>query len=144
MPTTVKNLNRLNRKVRKLPQAAIDSIRVAMAQGANEIVAMAKRFAPVDTGTLRDSIGWTWGFDIPEGATALGSFRYRRSRNEQLQLTIYAGSKEAYYARWKEFGTVVHKAHPFFFPAYRAQKKLVKSRIRKAARLAAKKVAGVI
>lgn len=140
MATKIKNLNRLNKKFIRLSQGAIDAIRPAMAAGADDIVAMAKRFAPVDTGALRDSIGWTWGTEIPEGSTALGSVK--NSRNPQLIITIYAGSKEVYYVKWKEFGTVTQKAHPFFFPAYRAQRKSVKSKIRRAITKAAKLEAG--
>lgn len=140
MATKIKNLNRLNKKFIRLSQGAIDAIRPAMAAGADDIVAMAKRFAPVDTGALRDSIGWTWGSQIPEGSTALGSLRNKRS--PELIITIFAGSKEVFYVKWKEFGTVAQKAHPFFFPAYRAQRKSVKSKIRRAITKAAKLEAG--
>lgn len=133
MATRIKNLDRLNRKLIRLPQRTIDLIRPEMARAADQIVEMAKRFVPVDSGALRDSIGWTWGTDIPEGATALGSVGGRgRNRDPQMTITVYAGNKEVYWARWQEFGTVRHRAHPFFFPAYRAQRKSVKSRIRRA------------
>lgn len=139
---TVKNLDRLNRKFIRLSRGAVDAIRPALAKGADDIVEMAKRFAPVDTGTLRDSIGWTWGTEIPEGSTALGSVK-GGGRNPELVITIYAGSKKAFYAKWQEFGTVAHRAHPFFFPSYRAQRKSVKSRIRRAISKAAKAEAGL-
>lgn len=93
-------------------------------------------------------------------------------REAGLAITIYAGDDEAFYARWVEFGTQAtqargsrrnnrfrnifvatkeYRAHaatpaqPFFYPAYRALRKSVKSRIRRAANKAAKLVAaGVV
>lgn len=141
--TKIKNLDRLNRKLIKLSQVAIDQIRPAMEEGANDIVEMAKRFAPVDTGALRNSINWVWGTEIPEGSRALGKIGGKRS-DPQLVITIYAGNKDVFYSRWVEFGTKVAKAYPFFFPSYRAQKKRVKSRIRRAVSRAAKQEAGVL
>ena len=59
--TKIQGLDRLNRKLAKLPAVAKQMIRQAMEAKANEIVAMMKNLVPVDDGTLRDSIGWTWG-----------------------------------------------------------------------------------
>lgn len=139
MATRIKNLDKLNRKLRNLSHGEIvDAISIAMAKGANDIVAMAKRFAPVDTGALRDSIGWTWGREIPEGATALGTIGGKKKGKDNLIITVYAGSHKVFYAKWREFGTVTQKAHPYFFPSYRAQRKPIKAAIRRAVRKAAR------
>lgn len=96
-----------------------------MAKGAGEIVAMAKGLAPVDDGTLRDSIGWTWG-DAPKGAITLAT---SAATDGGLRITIYAGNSEAYYARFVEFGTQKMKPIPYFFPSYRALKTRTERRI---------------
>lgn len=72
-----------------------------------------------------------------------------------LQITVFAGGGDAYYARMIEFGTAPHlnggrfagskhpgtAAQPFFFPAFRANRRRAKSRVSRAINKAAKKVA---
>lgn len=148
-------LSSFQRRMRAIPQAVKDAVRPAMEKSAAEIVALAKALVPVDEGALRDSIGWTWG-DAPTGSMVLAS-----SASAEMNITIYAGNDEAYYARWVEFGTQsgvfgqrvsdkgagnkqshagrksgrTHSgtdAQPFFFPAYRLGKKRAVSRIKRA------------
>lgn len=160
------NLARLERKLKRLPPAVVAEIRAGMEDVAYDIVRLAKSLAPVDDGDLRDSIGWTWGAP-PRGALTLGKVA-RSALGKRLTLTIYAGDETAYYARFVEFGTkesaarsarrnrrykrtfvltralAAHhatQAQPFFFPAYRANRKRAKAVIRKAVRSAARKVA---
>lgn len=150
--TKILNLNRLNRKLAKLPAVARQMIRKAMEAKANEIVALMKNLVPVDDGTLRDSIGWTWG-KAPKGSLTIASVQ--ATGDSDMTLTIYAGNKEAFYARWVEFGTARHEngglfagsihpgttAQPFFFVSWRANKRRTVRAIRKASRDSAKKVA---
>ena len=150
--TKIKGLDRLNRKLAKLPAVAKQMIRQAMEAKANEIVAMMKNLVPVDDGTLRDSIGWTWG-KAPKGSLTLASVQ--ATGDSDMTLTIYAGNKEAFYARWVEFGTARHEngglfagssqpgttAQPFFFVSWRVNKKRTVRAVRKAARDSAKRVA---
>lgn len=144
-------LDRLNRKLAKLPQVAQEAIRKAMEQGADEIVAMMKSLVAVDTGGLRDSIGWTWG-KAPKGAFVAATVTQTGTENT---LTIYAGDQENYHARWVEFGTAAHiaggkfagatipaiPASPFFFVSYRALRRRVKGRVTRGINKAAKQVA---
>lgn len=148
---TTKGLKELQRKLDRLPQVAKARIREAMEQGAEEIVAMMRSFVPVDSGALKESIGWTWG-RAPKGALTLGKVQ---SVGGDLTITVYAGNSEAYWARWVEFGTKAHTAggqfagatipaipaSPYFFVSYRANRKKVKSRITRAINKAAKEVA---
>ena len=150
--TKIQGLDRLNRKLARLPQVAKQMIRQAMEAKANEIVATMKNLAPVDDGTLRDSIGWTWG-KAPKGSLTLAAVQ--ATGNNDMTLTVYAGNKEAFYARWVEFGTARHEngglfagtihpgtaAQPFFFVSWRANKRRTVRAVRKASRDAAKKVA---
>ncbi|WP_430259788.1 HK97 gp10 family phage protein [Neorhizobium sp. IRS_2294] len=146
------NLARLDRKLKRLPTVARVRIRLGMEEAADEIVAMMKSLVPKDSGTLRDSIGWTWG-KAPKGSMVMATAK--GSLGADLTLTIYAGNSDAYYARWVEFGTVGHtnagkfagsdnpgtRAQPFFYVSWRANKRAAKRIVRKASRDAAKKVA---
>lgn len=144
----------LNKRMRAISPNVRKAGRSAMEKGAAEIVDMMKRLAPVEDGDLRDSIDWNWtekggGVPLPEG-------------NERI--VIHAGDERAWYARLVEFGTAPHTiamkrksimsdgetfygkevqhpgstAHPFFYPAYRTNRKRVKDRIRRATRAALK------
>lgn len=151
MATSIKGLAELQRKLDRLPQVAKARIREAMELGANQIVDLAKSLVPVDTGSLRESIGWTYG-RAPKGALTLSKVQ---SVGGDLTITIYAGNSDAFWARWVEFGTSSHTAggkfagatipavaaSPFFFVSYRSSRKRVKSRITRAINKAAKQVA---
>jgi HK97 gp10 family phage protein len=141
--TVVLGRARLNRKLRALPEAAKAEIRKAMEKGANEIVELAKNLVPHDSGASEDSIGWTWGA-APKGTRILGTARAPGG----LTLTIFAGSSEAYYVRFIEFGTSggafgPQPPRPFFFSSYVALRKRVVARIRRGTNKAAKKVAAM-
>ena len=127
MTAKVLGVARLKAQLKALPKAAETAVRAAIAKSADEIVASAKSFVPVDRGDLRDSIGWAWGL-APKGSVALGSVK----GGEALTATIFAGDDKAYYARWVEFGTTAQRGQPFFFPAFRANKKTAINRIKRA------------
>lgn len=135
----IEGIAALRSKLRALPDAVKDEIKAALAQSAEEIADMARRLAPRgDTGNLAASIGWTFG-KAPKGSMVLAE---GDSDELDLRVIVYAGNDKAFYARWQEFGTVKMAANPFFFPAYRSQRRRVRSRITRATRKAAKKVAG--
>lgn len=138
MATRVLGLDRLKRKLKRFPAVVEQEIRTAMETSANEIVALAKSLAPVDSGELRNSIGWTWG-DAPEGAMVLGTVRGNRSGN--LVITIYAGGGDAFYGRFVEFGTQNMPAQPFFYPSYRALRRRARGRVTRSVNKAAKRIA---
>ena len=137
-----------------MPELARQEIAKAMEQSAQEVVDLAKSLVPVSTGALRDSIGWTWG-DAPSGSMVLGAVRASGKGAGNMVITIFAGNDEAYWARWVEFGTSPRinggeyagsqhpgtHAQPFFFPAYRAVRKRVKSRVTRAITKSAKRAA---
>ena len=113
---------RLRARLAKIPDIAREAAASAMEECAAEIVAEMKLLAPVDSGDLRDSIGWTWG-DIPAGSFMIDEIRSGKNAGDQyatLRIKIYAGNKDAFYARFIEFGTRTGvKAQPFFFAAYK-------------------------
>ena len=147
----VLGLSSLRRKLKRLPDAARAEIGKAMEKIAAEVVTLAKSLAPVDSGALRNSIGWTWG-DAPQGAMVLGQVK---GGSGNLRITIYAGNDEAFWARWVEFGTSGHTneglyagsehpgtaAQPFFYPSWRARRRSARSRISCAINVSAKRVA---
>ena len=150
----IKGLASLRRKLKRLPQLAEEEISKAMELSANEIVALMKNLAPVESGDLAASIGWTWG-DAPKGSMVIGKVRSKGRGAGNLTITIYAGDGEAYHARFVEFGTSPFTngglfagsenpgtvAQPFFYPAYRANRKRAKGRITRAINKAAKRAA---
>lgn len=124
-----------------------DKIRAEVAKEleaqAAKVVADMKRLVPVDSGALRDSIGWTWG-DAPKGSISVGQVRGRQYA--RMTITIYAGTRDkslgsadAFYARFQEFGTVKMPANPFFYPAWRANKTRVKASLTRAVKRAVKR-----
>lgn len=122
----VKGVAQLRKKLTMtMPKRVEDAARKAMETGAEELVAMMKRLAPIDTGDLQMSISWTWGA-APKGSVVLAK---SEPDNKGMRITIFAGSKEAFYARWQEFGTTEMPANPFFFPSWRALRKRIRSRI---------------
>lgn len=145
----LKGLPQLKAKLVALKERTADEVRPALAASADEIVAMMRRLVPVDSGALRDSIGWTFG-DKPRYAQALAV-----ARAGDLVVTIFAGNSRVRYAHLVEFGARPHKAggkfagaehpgapaQPFFYPSYRALKRDAKRRIAKAVREAVKRAA---
>ena len=113
---------RLRARLAKIPDIVREAAASAMEECAAEIVAEMKLLVPVDSGDLRDSIGWTWG-EVPAGSFVIDEIRSGKNAGQQyatLRIKIYAGSREAFYARFIEFGTKTGvRAQPFFFAAYK-------------------------
>lgn len=145
----IKNRDRLRRRLLALPKNIRDEIKPALEKGATEITELQYSLVPVDTGALRASIDWAYG-DPPEGAK-LGGAKAKTAPegSSDLKISIWAGSFEAYYARWVEFGTRAAKGHaatpakPFFFGPYRTLRHEVFQRIANATNKAVKKAASV-
>ena len=113
---------RLRARLAKVPDVARQAAAAEMEICAQEIVDAMKAAVPVDSGKLRDSINWTWG-DVPAGTFVIADIRGGKNKGDQyatLRIKIYAGSREAFYARFVEFGTAHGvRAQPFFFSSYK-------------------------
>lgn len=132
----VNGREKFDRQLAALPAAMKAEIRKALETSASETVDLMRRFAPVETGKLRASIDFTFG-EAPKGALASDA---RAAKAESgLAVTMFAGGKQAFYARFQEFGTTNMAANPFFFPAYRLGRKRAKSRLSRSIRNGAKK-----
>lgn len=145
MATKIRNVEKLIDKLNRIPGATRAKIRPALQNGANQITSLQKRLVPVRSGELRKSIGWSWrGMPSLMGVASEAAGVWAQSNVHQqgsLIITIYAGNRKAFYARWVEFGTSKMAAQPYFFPGYRAVRKSVKNEIRAAARAAIKDMA---
>lgn len=104
----------LNRMLERLAAGiSEDTIRQALHDGGEVIAAEARRLAPVDTGTLRDSIQVT-----DERDASL----YGRP-NAGDGISVYVGpvgsteDGDVFYAKFIEFGTTRHGPQPFLRPA---------------------------
>lgn len=164
----ISNIDRFNAKLALLPPLSKEEMRKAIAQSAEEIVDLQKRLAPVDDGDLQMSITWRWGNETKIAYSQ--SFGTVRGQHE-LSAVISAGNTRVRYAHLVEFGARPHtirpkkaggklvffrggkkvtvdevkhpgsRRQPFFYPGWRTGKKRGKSRISRAVRSAAKKVA---
>lgn len=106
-------LRRLNKRFAAVSQAVRDAVRPALEKSADQLVAAARHLVPEDQGDLKDSIR-------------------KEAGEHELQVAVKAGDGDAFYARWVEFGTSEQEAQPFFFPAYRLNKKPIEARIKRA------------
>lgn len=152
MTARILGLAKLHRKLQRMPEIAKARIQQAMEAGANEMVATMKSLVAVDSGDLRDSIGWTWG-KKPRYSQAIATVKSKMAGD--LTITIYAGNEKVRYAHLVEFATKAHvngglfagtqhpgtSAQPFFFVSFRALRRRAKSRISRAITKAAKEVA---
>lgn len=137
----VKGREKLQRQLGRFGGAIHDELVKQIEKEAARLVREMKVLVPVDSGDLRDSIGWTWG-DAPPGAMVVMRYNGGRS-HDVIAATIYAGSRggdqDAFYAHFQEFGTVKTPASPFFFPVYRANRARIRRNLKNAVNRAVKK-----
>lgn len=163
-----KGLDRLTRQISAIPRLQLEAASKAMQAAAEDIVNGIKRAVPVDHGDLEASVNWSFG-DAPDDAT----FKPAKASNGSgavlgdagLKVSVFEGSKDAFQARWIEFGTadapagtykdangktrtnkqahVGTRPQPHFYPTIRAKKKSAKRKMVSASNKAAKAVAAV-
>ncbi|MFN3746701.1 MAG: HK97-gp10 family putative phage morphogenesis protein [Hyphomicrobiaceae bacterium] len=132
-------------KLGRLPPAARKHIRAAIAQSAREMAALVRAAAPVDTGQLRDSVGYTFGAfeENKRSRSRISSASAEGVADPDLTAQVHAGGGAAFYARFVEFGTrnPSRPARPFFYPALRLTRKKHMDRLKRATHKAAREVA---
>lgn len=101
----------------RIPVKVKKRINAANEKSAEDLAAMMVRLAPRDRGDLERSIRY---YEVTEAAGAGVTWR------------VVAGDEKAYQARWIEYGTPTMHAQPFFWPAWRAMRRLIRSRALKA------------
>lgn len=128
--TRVQGLAELERRWARVPELVRQAAREALEDVAEGIVQDMRRVAPRgSSGRLAKSIGWTWGA-APSGSMVVG--KVRGQEYGSMQITIYAGGGDAFYARFQEFGTSKMTANPFFYPVWRTRRRGAKSRVTRA------------
>lgn len=142
---------RLLRRLKAIKGKPRVAMRAALEQGAAQVVASAKNFVPKRTRALENSIGYTFGAYRPANSNVRG-MTAGGDGDPDLSITIHAGDATAFYAAFVEFGTAPHRlgglfkgahhpgsvAQPFFFPAWRINRRSVKARLTRAMRAAIK------
>lgn len=132
----IENIRRLHRQI---PVIVRDEVSAAIEKKSEQIVREMKQIAPRGRSRrLIESIGWSWGRSGRAGV------RVRRSpRGQQfgrIGVTIFAGGRGAFYARFQEFGTKNMAANPFFFPVWRANRRSARAVVNAAVRRAFKRI----
>ena len=135
----VKGLDKFNARMKRIPVAARKAAIASVIEGAEEVAGLQKRLAPVDQGDLRDSIHVT----PPGQSTPPYSQPSGQRVAKPTEAIITAGNTKVRTAHLVEFGTAPHinggwaagtqnpgtKPSPFFFPAWRALRRRVRSRV---------------
>jgi hypothetical protein len=153
MATKMMGRERLARRMARLPAAVKAHIRDGLEDSAKLINGMQRRLAPVDDGDLIKTITWRWGNEN-RIAYAIGG----AAAPMQIRLTAggQVGGVDVRYAHIVEFGSAPHVVgglyagamhpgtppQPFFFGPYRANKRRVKSRMKRAFKRAVAASAG--
>lgn len=128
-------IGRLKRRLAAIPGEVAKAVQPALIKQGNVMAADMRRFVPVDTGALRDSIAVT----PPDSSTPPYSTPGGRFVVPETSVAITAGNKDARHAHLVEYGTVKMAAQPFFFPAVRLNKKRSQAAIKRAIGRAVKK-----
>lgn len=175
-----KGLERLERRLKVIPAAVLEAVSAEVAGAADQVVGQLKA-AYADDPKLQASAGWSWGEVTGGGSGALGRAKKARTEAQRIQsrrsqalgaaglrLTIHAGDAQAFWARWREFGTRPHvirpkspegelvfasrgrkvvakevmhpgaRARPTFFPIVRGLRRKARSQVAKGMRAGAK------
>ena len=145
MSVTVKirRKDKLERKLLAMVPAADEELRKATLKGAQDVQRLARQFAPVDTGELRESIA----VELPIE---------RRGLAARVGPTVFYGLFVEFGTRGGQSGTrttdsrgrsrSVSRTHPgtpprpFLLPAFRLERKRIKGRYTRAIRKAAQQV----
>ena len=113
------NRDRLRKRLKAIPERVRKAAERQLEINANEMVETAKDFVPIDDGALVSSIK-----------------QRDASDDTKISRRVSAGSNEAFYAPWVEFGHGQAAPRPFFWPAYRLKRRRFKARMNRAAKKA--------
>lgn len=98
----------------RIPPRVRRRINQANEKSAEELVAMMVRLAPVDDRDLERSITY---------------YELTGSADGGIVWRVVAGNQKAFYARFVEFGAGIGTvAQPFFYPSYRALRRIIRRR----------------
>jgi hypothetical protein len=122
----IDGMDKFTRRIAKIPKATREALRATLHEQANRVSTLAKALAPVDEGDLKDSVRVEVGrHDLAVDVLA-GGEKTTKPVREGVTTPAFDYALEA------------EKASPFFYPAYRALKKSIRSKINRAVTKAAK------
>lgn len=128
-------IGRLQRRFDAIPRAVKEAVEPALRKQAEVMAGIMRRFAPVDTGDLKDSIHVTPGGKATPAYSQPGGSMVVPGN----AAAVTVGDHEVRYAHLVEYGTTKAPAHPFFWPAVRLHNKKAKTAIKRAISTAVKK-----
>jgi HK97 gp10 family phage protein len=121
-------IGKLQRRLAAIPKAAKEATMPALLKQAEAMADTMRRFVPVETGKLRDSITVTPGgqktpsYSQPGGSSVV----------PENAAAVTVGDHTVRYGHLVEYGTTKAHAKPFFWPAVRLQNKKAKAAIKRA------------
>lgn len=135
--TVARQVRRIKRQIGTVIERCEPDVSATLVTQSLLVVSEIRRFAPVDPdsetpGALRDSVRLE---ERPNGSKFAVRIMVGGPTTKKDVVNGKAGTPYKYdYARAVEFGTVKTKAHPFFFPIYRARKKDIRAAMKRAIR----------
>lgn len=118
-------LSRFQARMRAIPQAVREAVQPALDKGASELVASMRQIAPNEDGDLQASIRKEDGDHELSVKVAAGGAKTTKP--------VRSGADTSYdYALGQEYGTKKMPANPFFWPAFRLNRKRLANRIKRA------------
>ena len=121
-------LRRFQERMRAIPKEVRAAVKPALMKSGEEIAASMKALAPVDEGDLRDAIEVTGpGEQTPPYSQPGGTYTV-----PETGVAVSVGNRDVRYPHLVEYGTTKAPAQPFFWPAFRSNRKRATNRIRRA------------
>lgn len=120
----------LTKKLNAIPRMVKAEVDNQLDKETGKLVGLMKTLVPERSGALKASIK---SEDPGPGAKASNGSTYWAVRR------VSAGIDGAFHARYQEFGTARMPANPFFFTAWRQERRRIKSAISRAVRRGVKK-----
>lgn len=126
--------DRLSRRLEAIPRNVKQAVAPALITAGRDLSVTMRLLAPEDTGALKESVHVTApgettpAYSQPGGSTVAG----------ENQVLVTAGNSEVRYPHLVEYGTADTPAQPWFWPAYRLNKKRIANKIKRAIRKAVK------
>lgn len=121
-------LARLTRRLEAIPKAVREAVQPALRKSGDELVERMRQLAPEETGDLKASITAT-----PAGQSTPA---YSQPGGSQVvpenAVMVTAGNADVRYPHLVEYGTTEAAAQPFFWPAFRLNRKRIANRVKRA------------
>ena len=127
-----KQTARLKRRLAAIPKKVREAVQPALIKSGDELVDRMRQLAPKDTHALANSIVAT-----PPGQATPAYSQPGGSRvAAENQVLVTAGNADVRYPHLVEYGSVNAAAQPYFWPAYRLNRKRIADRVKRAMRKA--------